>query len=202
MRSVLGICCALAAASASAPSADRRVQRRFPRLQLGLGRRRSDRSALAKAFMMSELKFTTDEPVEGTDLIQFRGKGDDYCAFMEPLTEQLCNELGVKIRCFEVWHDSRNLELLQRLDAGRCNGVPFFYNKRSKQFICGATTYENLKTWALGKTCEEFAPPPELEKLAREQQEGPMNKVQALMAEVTAKAKAMMDERQEKESAE
>jgi len=68
---------------------------------------------------MSELKFTTDEPVEGTDLIQFRGKGDDYCAFMEPLTEQLCNELGVKIRCFEVWHDSRNLELLQRLDAGR-----------------------------------------------------------------------------------
>ena len=80
--------------------------------------------------------------------------------------------------------------------------MPFFYNKRSKQFICGATTYENLKTWALGKTCEEFAPPPELEKLAREQQEGPMNKVQALMAEVTAKAKAMMDERQEKESAE
>ena len=31
-------------------------------------------------------------------LLQFRGKGDDYCAQMEPLKEQLCKELGVEVR--------------------------------------------------------------------------------------------------------
>ena len=35
-------------------------------------------------------------------LLQFKGKGDDYCAQMEPLKEQLKEELGVNIRCFEV----------------------------------------------------------------------------------------------------
>ena len=87
-------------------------------------------------------------------LLQFKGKGDDYCAQMEPLKEQLKEELGVEIRDFEVWYDSQNLELLQRLDKGRCGGVPFFYNKRSRRYICGATTYDNLRRWALCEPCE------------------------------------------------
>merc|ERR1712070_258002 len=69
---------------------------------------------------------------------------------------------GVEIRCFEVWYDSKNLELLQRLDRGRCGGVPFFYNKRSRRYICGATTYANLKAWAVCEPCEPFLPPPSI----------------------------------------
>jgi hypothetical protein len=53
-------------------------------------------------------------------LIQFRGKGDDYCAYMEPLKARLKKEHGLTIRCFEVWYDSKALELLQKLDRGRC----------------------------------------------------------------------------------
>ena len=88
------------------------------------------------AFQVSEWTFELDprEYAGGRPyLLQFKGKGDDYCAQMEPLKEQLREELGVEIRDFEVWYDSKNLELLQRLDKGRCGGVPFFYNKRSRR---------------------------------------------------------------------
>ena len=48
-------------------------------------------------------------------MIQFTGKGDDYCAQMEPLKERLKDELGVEIRCFEVWYGTANLDLLQKV---------------------------------------------------------------------------------------
>ena len=107
---------------------------------------------------------------------------------MEPLKEQLKEELGVEIRDFEVWYDSQNLELLQRLDKGRCGGVPFFYNKRSRRYICGATTYDNLRRWALCEPCEPILPPPNL----NEDREPQMNKVQKFMASVKAKAQEKM----------
>eukprot|EP00322_Chrysochromulina_rotalis_P016489 CAMPEP_0115849080 /NCGR_PEP_ID=MMETSP0287-20121206/11263_1 /TAXON_ID=412157 /ORGANISM="Chrysochromulina rotalis, Strain UIO044" /LENGTH=205 /DNA_ID=CAMNT_0003303033 /DNA_START=15 /DNA_END=632 /DNA_ORIENTATION=+ len=116
-------------------------------------------------------------------LIQFKGKGDDYCAQMEPLKEQLKEELGLEIRCFEVWYDTKNLELLQRLDRGRCGGVPFFYNKRSRRYVCGATTYANLKAWALCEPCEPFCPPPNI----NQDNEEP-NKVQKVFGRLRALA--------------
>ena len=57
------------------------------------------------AFQLSEPVFELS-PREYADgkpyLIQFKGKGDDYCAQMEPLKEQLREECGISIRCFEV----------------------------------------------------------------------------------------------------
>ena len=37
------------------------------------------------------------------------------------------------------------------IDKGRCGGVPFFYNKKTGKFICGAADYDGLKKWAIGK---------------------------------------------------
>lgn len=57
------------------------------------------------AFQYSEPKFELTPQEYGSEkpyLLQFKGKGDDYCAQMEPLKEQLKEELGVNIRCFEV----------------------------------------------------------------------------------------------------
>ena len=107
---------------------------------------------------------------------------------MEPLKEQLKEELGVQIRTFEVWYDSKNLELLQRLDRGRCGGVPFFYNKRSRRYICGATTYANLRAWALCEPCEPIAPPPNL----NEDQEKQQNQVQKFFGKVKKMAQEKM----------
>ena len=94
--------------------------------------RRSRRAEPTPAFQLTEpiFELSPQELAGGKPyLLQFKGKGDDYCAQMEPLKEQLRRELGVEIRCFEVWYDTKNLELLQQLDRGRCGGVPFFYNK-------------------------------------------------------------------------
>ena len=124
-------------------------------------------------------------------LLQFKGKGDDYCAQMEVLKEQLRDELGLQIRTFEVWYDSENLELMQRLDRGRCGGVPFFYNKRTRRYICGATTYANLRAWALSEPCEPILPPPNLNADNERQQ----NKVQKFLSTVKAKAQEKLSQR-------
>lgn len=143
------------------------------------------------AFQMTEpiFELDIDQYKEGKPyLIQFKGKGDDYCAQMEPLKEQLEEELGVNIKTFEVWYDSKNLELLQRMDRGRCGGVPFFYNKRSRRYICGATTYANLRAWALCQPCEPIAPPPNL----NEANPPPQNAVQRMFGKVKTMAQEKM----------
>lgn len=126
-------------------------------------------------------------------LARVTGKGDDYCAQMEPLKERLKDELGVEIRCFEVWYGTANLELLQKLDRGRCGGVPFFYNKKSRRFICGATTYANLKAWALCQPCEPFLPPPQ--SASNKEPNEVQTKVQGFFANLKAKAEDKMAER-------
>ena len=86
-----------------------------------------------------------------SDLLDFYGTECVHCHEMEPLIERLEDELGVKVTKIEVWHNSTNAKRLEDTDKGRCGGVPFFYNKKSGKFICGATTYERLKEWASGK---------------------------------------------------
>lgn len=75
--------------------------------------------------------------------------------------KQLEEETGMTLRKFEVWYNDDNLRLLQRLDKdGVCNGVPFFYSKVKRDWICGATIYPNFKAWALNKPHERFLSPP------------------------------------------
>ncbi|KAA8494023.1 hypothetical protein FVE85_3998 [Porphyridium purpureum] len=94
-------------------------------------------------------------------LLEFYGIECDHCVDMEPVIEQLKHETGLTMRRFEVWYNDDNLRLLQRLDTnGRCGGVPFFYNKKTQYWICGATTYANFKNWAEDKPAERFLPPP------------------------------------------
>ena len=67
------------------------------------------RRRLPLAFQVTKPIFELEpEAYEGKPyLIQFKGKGDDYCAQMEPLKDQLREELGVEIRCFEVRRSTR-----------------------------------------------------------------------------------------------
>jgi hypothetical protein len=70
---------------------------------------------------------------------------------MEPLVERLEEELGVKVKRYEVWHNQENAKIFMKYDQGRCGSVPFFYNTKTNKWICGKTTYEKLKAWALGE---------------------------------------------------
>ncbi len=85
------------------------------------------------------------------DLIEFYGTECSHCIEMQPLMEKLEKELKVKVERLEVWHNAKNARLLQQYDKGFCGGVPFFFNKKSGKWICGSTSYENLKKWATGK---------------------------------------------------
>ena len=70
---------------------------------------------------------------------------------MEPFLERLKKEEKVKIEKLEVWHNTKNAELLRQYDKGHCGGVPFYYNTGTGKWICGAATYTQFKKWALDK---------------------------------------------------
>jgi len=84
------------------------------------------------------------------DLLEFYGTECAPCIEMRPVIERLEKEEGVKITRVEVWHSAKNLEAMKQYDKGYCGGVPFFFNKKTGNWICGSTSYENLKKWALG----------------------------------------------------
>ena len=139
----------------------------------------------------------TDDEEDGgrPHLLMFRGHGDDYCKSMEPLLAKLEEDLGVKVRVFEVWYERKHLDFMRQLDNDRCGGVPFFFNKRTRMHICGATTYENMLLWAKGKPCEPLCPPPNLQVGEPEENEV-KNKVQEALAGLKEKAINKMKERQ------
>ncbi len=89
-------------------------------------------------------------------LIEFYGTECVHCRKMDPLIDRLEREEGVKITRLEVWHNSQNAAYMKDVDKDEkggsvCGGVPFFYNEKTGKKICGASTYEKLKEWALGK---------------------------------------------------
>ncbi|MEE9594434.1 MAG: hypothetical protein V3V92_03445 [Candidatus Hydrothermarchaeales archaeon] len=87
---------------------------------------------------------------EDSELIEFYGTECHFCNHMDPLLERLEDEEGIKIKKIEVWHNEANAKLFRDFDKGYCGGVPFFYNKRTDKWICGAMDYEDLKKWAAG----------------------------------------------------
>ncbi len=88
---------------------------------------------------------------EGSRLLLFYGTECSHCHDMDPLVARLEKETKLKVTRLEVWHDSKNAEVLANADKGVCGGVPFFYNEKSKKHLCGAVPYATLKAWALGK---------------------------------------------------
>ena len=83
------------------------------------------------------------------ELLEFYGTECVHCIEMRPLVEKLENEEGIKFTRVEVWHNSKNAELMKQYDKGFCGGVPFFFNTKTEKWICGSTSYEKLKEWAL-----------------------------------------------------
>lgn len=84
-------------------------------------------------------------------LLEFYGTECPHCVRMHELVERLEKEEGIKVDNFEVWHNKENENKLLEIDKDMCGGVPFFYNEKTKKFICGEAPYETLKAWALGQ---------------------------------------------------
>jgi cytochrome c peroxidase len=85
------------------------------------------------------------------ELLKFTGRECVHCHDMDPLDEKLEKEENVQIKRVEVWHNAANAKMMEHYDKGFCGGVPFYFNEKTGQWICGAVDYETLKKWALGK---------------------------------------------------
>ena len=85
------------------------------------------------------------------ELLMFMGVECVHCHTMYPLIDKLEKETKLKIQKIEVWHNAKNAEEFQKLDQGKCGGVPFFYNEKTKKWLCGEVPYSELKAWATGK---------------------------------------------------
>ncbi len=84
-------------------------------------------------------------------LLMFYGTECVHCHAMFPLIEKLEKEAKTKIEKKEVWHNIKNLNDMKTVDKGVCTAVPFFFNEKTGDAICGAVPYATLKKWAKGK---------------------------------------------------
>ncbi|EUD68413.1 hypothetical protein C922_01435 [Plasmodium inui San Antonio 1] len=125
----------------------------MPNKRLAGTRRRRKRNALS---------FLNLEKKKLPHLLCFHSEDCEYCNSMEKLLTKLKDEEGVNFLKLEMYENSYNFELLQKLDYDNlCGGLPYYYNLKTHYNICGATTYHNLRNWALDKQCNPNEPPNE-----------------------------------------
>ena len=91
------------------------------------------------------------EKKKGGRLLEFYGTECVHCKEMEPIMERVAKEAKVKFTRLETWHNSKNAKLLEELDNGFCGGVPFFYNEKTKEKLCGEVPFDKLLKWATKK---------------------------------------------------
>jgi hypothetical protein len=84
-------------------------------------------------------------------LLEFYGDGCPHCVVMDGLVKKMEDELNIRVEKFETWRNEENARKMEQYDTGLCGGVPFFFNTESGNFICGETSYDNLKKWATDK---------------------------------------------------
>eukprot|EP00005_Dracoamoeba_jomungandri_P005954 CAMPEP_0174260686 /NCGR_PEP_ID=MMETSP0439-20130205/10283_1 /TAXON_ID=0 /ORGANISM="Stereomyxa ramosa, Strain Chinc5" /LENGTH=96 /DNA_ID=CAMNT_0015344985 /DNA_START=24 /DNA_END=314 /DNA_ORIENTATION=+ len=91
---------------------------------------------------------------KANDLVMFYGEGCPFTKRVAPevncLEKYLSSLSGnpEKILKLEIYENEKNREEFLQAGRNKCNGVPFFYNKKTGDYICGATSCENLKKWA------------------------------------------------------
>jgi len=81
-------------------------------------------------------------------LLYFYGEECEHCKNMDSLIGRLEKKLGVTLEKYEVWHNQENAKKMEQYDKNFCGGVPFFYNTKSNEWICGEVGFEKLKKWA------------------------------------------------------
>ena len=81
-------------------------------------------------------------------LLEFYGRECPHCFAMKPLLEKLEKEEGVKIESYEVWHDDKNANMMEKYAKDQCEGVPFLFNTETEDYICGEDDYASVKKWA------------------------------------------------------
>jgi len=94
-------------------------------------------------------------------LIEFVSDNCDLCDQMRPVIERLEEDLGTKVRRINIQRRSEFIGLLEAIGFDEGGNFPFYFNRRTGQAICGATTYMNLRRWGTGSLNHLFNDPPQ-----------------------------------------
>lgn len=94
-------------------------------------------------------------------VLEFISDGSDYCIQMEPVVQRLEKDLGIKVRKINISKRQDFVKLYDCVGGNECGTVPFFYNRRTAQAICGPTPYQNLKKLATGNPTHFFNDAPQ-----------------------------------------
>ena len=94
-------------------------------------------------------------------LVSFVSDDYDHCEQMEPVLKRLEDDLGTVIRRIDIARRREFMGLLEAMGHNDCGTLPFYYNRRTGQAVCGATTYVNLRRWGTGDLRHSFSDPPE-----------------------------------------
>lgn len=94
-------------------------------------------------------------------LLEFVTDGSDHCLQMEPVVQRLEKDLRTKVRKINISRKQDFVKLYDCVGGNECGTVPFFYNRRTAQAICGPTPYQNLKNLAMGKPIHFFHDAPQ-----------------------------------------
>lgn len=84
-------------------------------------------------------------------LIEFVTDGSEQCKKMEQIVRDVEKDLNIKVRRIDVSKKPSFVQLYECVGGNECGVLPFYYNRRTAQAICGATYYENLMLLAMGK---------------------------------------------------
>jgi hypothetical protein len=109
-------------------------------------------------------------------LISFESDDYDHCKQMQPVLKRLEEDLGTAIRRINIMRKREFMGLLEAVGHNDCGTLPFYYNRRTGQAICGATSYSNLRKWGTGDLRHSFNDPPESLTQVEDQQIGPSSR--------------------------
>lgn len=118
-------------------------------------------------------------PVPSADtsfLLSFESDEYDHCKQMHPVLERLERDLGTVVRRVNVARRREFMAVLEAMGHNDCGTLPFYFNRRTGQAICGATTYSNLKRWGVGDLRHNFMDPPESVSQSGENNIGPSSR--------------------------
>lgn len=85
----------------------------------------------------------------------------DQSEQMTPVVERLEDDFNMKVRRLNINRKSEYLSIFEACGGNECGNVPFYYNRRTAQAICGATPYSNLRSLAISDPSHLFIDSPQ-----------------------------------------
>ena len=84
------------------------------------------------------------------DILYFYGEGCPGCKNMDRIISKIEVENNILFEKYEVWNNEENDKLCMSYDKdNECGGVPFFFNKKTGESICGEVSYKKLLNFVL-----------------------------------------------------